>query len=72
MLMEKLVIKGGNKLKGEVTIGGAKNAVVAILPATLLSKSVVTLENVPDIRDVRIMMDIMRELGASLLHGRYN
>ena len=66
MLMEKLVIKGGNKLKGEVTIGGAKNAVVAILPATLLSKSVVTLENVPDIRDVRIMMDIMRELGANI------
>lgn len=64
--MEKIVIKGGNKLKGSVTIGGAKNAVVAILPATLLSKSVVTLENVPDIRDVHIMMDIMTEIGASI------
>ena len=64
--MDKLVIKGGNKLYGSVTIGGAKNAVVALLPATLLARDVVVLENVPAIRDVRIMLGIMGQLGAEI------
>ncbi len=62
--MDKIVIQGGNRLTGEVTIGGAKNAVVALLPATLLARDVVTLENVPSIRDVNIMLDVMSRLGA--------
>ena len=64
--MDKLVIRGGNKLYGSVTIGGAKNAVVALLPATLLARDVVVLENVPAIRDVRIMLGIMGQLGAQI------
>ena len=64
--MDKLVIKGGNQLFGSVTIGGAKNAVVALLPATLLARDVVVLENVPAIRDVRIMLGIMGQLGAEI------
>ena len=64
--MDKLVINGGNKLYGSVTIGGAKNAVVALLPATLLARDVVVLENVPAIRDVRIMLGIMGQLGADI------
>ena len=52
--MEKLVIKGGTPLKGEVTISGAKNAALAILPATLLMNDVCTIENVPNISDVKL------------------
>ena len=51
--MEKLVITGKTPLKGEVTISGAKNAAVAILPATLLIDGVCTIENLPNISDVK-------------------
>ena len=51
--MEKLVIQGGTKLHGEVTISGAKNAAVAIIPATLLINGVCTVENLPNISDVK-------------------
>lgn len=62
--MEKLLIKGGNKLHGEVTISGAKNAAVAILPACLLVKGVCRLENLPDIKDVKLFLRILENLGA--------
>lgn len=64
--MDKFVIKGKTKLKGEVEISGAKNAAVAILPATLLIDGVTTLENVPNISDVKIICDILNELGAKV------
>ena len=51
--MRKFVVKGPCKLKGEVTISGAKNAAVAIIPATLLVKGKCHLENVPNISDIR-------------------
>ena len=54
--MEKLVITGGTPLNGEVTISGAKNAAVAILPATLLIDGVCTIENLPNISDVKMIM----------------
>ena len=53
--LEKLVVTGGTPLKGEVSIVGAKNSAVAILPATLLLKGVCTLENVPNISDINII-----------------
>ena len=53
--MARYEIHGGNPLNGTVTISGAKNAVVAILPATLLVKGKCRIENVPDISDVRIL-----------------
>ena len=60
----KYEIIGGNRLEGSVTISGAKNAAVAILPAALLVKGVCRIENVPDISDVRILLDILADMGA--------
>ena len=64
--MEKIVIEGKTKLKGEVTISGAKNAAVAILPATLLVNGVCTLENVPQISDIKTCCKILETLGAKI------
>lgn len=64
--MDKLVITGGTPLRGEVTIGGAKNAAVAILPATLLTKGICTIENMPNISDVKIICEILTEIGAKI------
>lgn len=64
--MEKLVINGGNALSGEVVISGAKNAAVAIIPATILVKGVCVLENIPDIKDVNVILDMLAKLGAKV------
>lgn len=64
--MDKFVIKGKTRLKGEIEISGAKNAAVAILPATLLIDGITTLDNVPNISDVKIICDILNELGANV------
>ena len=64
--MEKFVIRGGKPLHGEVEISGAKNAAVAILPATILAKDVFTIENVPDIRDINSMLQILEDMGARI------
>ena len=62
--MEKLVITGKTPLKGEVEISGMKNAAVAIIPATLLINGICTIENLPNISDVKLYCDILKELGA--------
>ena len=62
--MARYEINGGNPLNGSVTISGAKNAAVAILPAALLVRGKCRIENVPDISDVRIMLEIIRDMGA--------
>ena len=62
--MAKYVINGGKPLEGTITINGAKNAAVAILPAALLVSGKCRVENVPDISDVRILLDILEDLGA--------
>ena len=64
--MEKLVITGPTPLKGEVTISGAKNAAVAILPATLLINGICTIENLPNISDVKLYCSILESLGAKI------
>lgn len=64
--MEKIVINGSTPLKGEVEISGAKNAVVAILPATILAQDVCRIENIPDISDVSMMVKILSQLGAGV------
>ena len=64
--MEKFVVHGPCKLQGEVTISGAKNAAVGILPATLLVKGKCHLENVPDISDIRGFVNILRSLGSKI------
>lgn len=64
--MTKYVINGGKRLNGEVTISGAKNAAVAIIPAALLVDGSCRIENVPKIIDVTLQMEILRELGVSV------
>lgn len=64
--MEKYVINGGTSLNGEVSISGAKNAAVAIIPATILAEGPCILENVPNIRDVSIIIKILHEMGAKI------
>lgn len=64
--MEKYVVTGGAVLKGEVTISGAKNAVVAIIPATVLARDVCVIENIPNISDVTALLNILRDLGAKV------
>ena len=64
--MARYEIHGGTPLNGSVTISGAKNAVVAILPAALLVKGACRIENVPDISDVRILLEIIEGMGAKV------
>lgn len=64
--MEKFVIKGGKPLEGEVVISGAKNAAVAILPATILAAGKCVIENLPAIRDVTVSLEILSALGAEI------
>ena len=64
--MEKIIVNGGNRLSGEVEISGAKNAVVAIIPATILAEDVCRIENIPNISDVSGMIKILRHLGAEI------
>ncbi len=62
--MEKIVIEGKNRLSGEVTVGGAKNAVLPIMAACILNDGENTISNVPDLADVRTMMKLLETLGA--------
>ncbi|EFQ54956.1 UDP-N-acetylglucosamine 1-carboxyvinyltransferase [Streptococcus sp. 27098_8_186] len=64
--MKKIVINGGRPLKGEVSISGAKNSVVALIPATILADDIVTLDGVPDISDVASLIEIMTIMGAKI------
>ena len=64
--MTQYIIQGGKPLSGVVTISGAKNAAVAILPATLLVRGVCRIENVPDISDVRLLLEILSDMGAGI------
>ena len=67
-MLEKLKITGGNQLFGEIAVCGAKNAAVAIIPAALLVNGVCRIENIPDIKDVRLIIDMLVELGASVTY----
>ena len=64
--MTKYVIRGKRQLQGEITISGAKNAAVAIIPAAILVKGVCRIENVPKISDVTKMLEILKEMGAEV------
>ena len=64
--MRKIIINGGKKLQGEVTVSGAKNSVVALIPAIILSDGVVTLDGVPAIRDVDNLIEIIEVMGGSV------
>ena len=64
--LEKFVIEGGHPLRGEVNISGAKNAVVAIIPAAILAQDVCRIENIPNISDVSMMIRILYQMGAEI------
>ncbi len=64
--LDKIVISGGRKLEGKVSISGAKNAAVAILPAAVLSDGVCRIENIPNIRDITLMCRILSDMGANI------
>ena len=62
--MEQYIIKGGNPLVGEVEIGGAKNAALAILAAAIMTNETVLIENLPDVNDINVMLEAISEIGA--------
>jgi UDP-N-acetylglucosamine 1-carboxyvinyltransferase len=63
--MDKLAIEGGKRLSGEVTVSGAKNAVLPILAATLLTDDACVIKGVPSLRDTGTMVKILRSLGKA-------
>ena len=69
-MVEKYNIKGGTPLKGEVNIGGAKNAVLKLMAASILVKGSTTIHNVPDLTDVEIMLNVIEQLGAKTNYNR--
>ena len=62
--MEQYIIKGGNPLVGDVTIGGAKNAALGILAASIMTDEDVLIDNLPDVRDINVMLEAIQEIGA--------
>ncbi|SDM43387.1 UDP-N-acetylglucosamine 1-carboxyvinyltransferase [Lachnospira pectinoschiza] len=64
--MEQFVVKGGSPLNGSVSIGGAKNAALGILAAAIMSDETVTIENVPNVRDTRVLLQAIQGIGAKV------
>ena len=64
--MEQYVIRGGNPLVGEVEIGGAKNAALAILTAAIMTDETVVIENLPDVSDINVLLEAIAEIGATI------
>lgn len=64
--MEQYIIKGGNPLVGEVEIGGAKNAALAILAAGIMTDETVTIDNLPDVNDINVLLEAMEGIGATV------
>ena len=62
--MEQYIMKGGNPLAGEVTISGAKNAALGILAASIMTDEDVLIENLPDVRDINVLLEAIEEIGA--------
>ncbi|MDR1548318.1 MAG: UDP-N-acetylglucosamine 1-carboxyvinyltransferase [Hungatella sp.] len=64
--MEQYIMKGGNPLVGEVTIGGAKNAALGILAAAIMTDEDVLIDNLPDVRDINVLLEAIEEIGAKV------
>ena len=64
--MEQYIMKGGNPLVGEVTVSGAKNAALGILTAAIMTDEDVLIENLPDVRDINVMLEAIEEIGAKV------
>ena len=70
--MQKLVVFGENKLRGQIKISGSKNASLPILAATLLSNKKVYLKNLPKVKDIKTMIDLLSSLGSKLKFSNKN
>ncbi len=68
-MSSKYIVEGGNVLKGELKISGSKNASLPVIAATLLNEGIVELENCPDIHDVKIMLEILQNLGCKVTYN---
>ena len=66
--MDKLLIKGGTPLHGTISVNGAKNAAVAILPATILINGKCKIDNLPNISDVKLCYEILESIGAKITY----
>jgi len=66
LTMEKLLIEGGHRLKGTIQVSGAKNSAVALIPAAILADSTVSIEQLPDISDVRLLSALLEEIGGDV------
>lgn len=64
--MEQLIIKGGQPLRGEITVSGAKNAALGILAAAIMTDETVRIDNLPDVRDINVMLEAISEIGADV------
>ena len=64
--MEQYIIKGGTPLVGEVEIGGAKNAALAILAAAIMTDETVVIDNLPDVNDINVLLEALAGIGASV------
>ena len=64
--MKQIIIEGGNELSGTINISGAKNSAVALIPASILSDDIVTIDNVPNISDIDALDEILKYLGAKV------
>ena len=64
--MEQYIVKGGNPLVGEVEIGGAKNAALPIISAAIMTDETVTLENLPDVNDINVLLEAIGKIGAQV------
>ena len=63
--MDQYIIKGGNPLVGDVTISGAKNAALGILAASIMTDEDVLIDNLPDVRDINVLLEAIQEIGAT-------
>ena len=64
--MEQYIIRGGNPLVGEVEISGAKNAALGILAAAIMTDDTVLIENLPDVRDINVLLEAMESIGVKV------
>ena len=64
--MEQYIIRGGNPLVGEVDISGAKNAALGILAAAIMTDEDVHIENLPDVRDINVLLEAMESIGVKI------
>jgi len=70
--MDKFIIRGGQQLRGTVTIGGAKNAAIALMPATLLASGKYHLTNIPELRDITTMSKLLQMMGVDIERAKHS